>query len=110
MNSTIEFFYFFFWICFFIFFFNYNNLLRLLIIAELIWGIFYLLYVLSSLNTGLISELSFSFFILVFASFEFVIGIMLIRFLKSLKNDSMGKSQNIVSSKIKKLFINNFKI
>ena len=52
--------------------------MRLLLIAELIWGILYVMAALFGIETGNLCLISFNFIILVFAALEFVVGIILI--------------------------------
>lgn len=104
-----------FWITFFIFFFNQSNFFRLLFIAELIWGLFYSITILFGLEIGNICLISFGFFILVFATFEFVLGIILNMCIKEFSkglNNLLNFSQITKINSLyrwKNFFFNNFK-
>lgn len=87
-----------FWVTLGLFAINQYLVLRLIILAELIWGILFIIVNLIGLKLGSIYATSFTFFILVFASIEFVIGIFLFIIFKVL---------NITNNQ---LYLNNLKV
>ncbi len=113
MGNIFDFWIIVFWLIIFIIIFNQHNFFRLILIAELLWGIFYILTITLGLESGYLSLITFSFFILVFAALEFVLGIVLILCIKEFVGGLFSPKifsqsfQNNDNYSLKNFFFNN---
>lgn len=116
MQHIWQFWAFLFWITLGLFVMNQYMLLRLIILSELIWGILFVLVNLIGLKLGNLYFVSFTFFILVFSSIEFVVGVFLLIVFKLLNITKVQLYLNDVkvtsheNYRLKKYYYNFFKI